>query len=1578
MKSIEPKIVNCELRGLNGEPGVSKVKTRIMCFKLWTVVYGLLALLLFSETSEAQLTISYSTNPVTVNQGTAITPLTLTVTGGTPAVNGQTLTIAGTGSAGFVNGTGTGASFSSPFGIVADGSGNMYISDAGNNVIRKMVVSSGIVTTFAGSGTAGSTNGTGTAASFNHPAGLSMDASGNVYVADEHNHLIRKISPAGVVTTLAGTAGTSGFTNGTGTAATFFDPYGVAADGSGNLYVADYGNNAIRKIVISTAVVTTFAGSGSVGSTNGTGTAATFNHPSGVATDASGNVYVADQTNNMIRKISTAAVVTTLAGSNTAGFGNGTGTAATFDAPSAVAVDPSGNVYVADRINNAIRAITPAGIVSTLSGGGTAGSTDGTGGVALFANPYALTADKSGNLDVCDYTYSLIRRVAYTPYSIFPYLTAGLSFSGTTGTISGTPTEAASANNFTVTAYSSTPATTVLTLTVNGTPATGPTLTNNYVITNAPRIAGLINDSLMMANANNKTNLQTSIQYVDGLGRPIQTVQEQASPKGYDMVAPQVYDQYGREVTKYLPYTPETGQYGNFRPNAVSTDQTSFYSSPPSGSNVSAITDPVAQTTFDNSPLNRPVEQGAPGAAWQITGTGDHTVKMIYTLNNATSFTTDSVNGRQASLYYTTINSDFSQTLHAVGYYPASTLTVTIMEDENWQSGRAGTVEEYKDIDGHVVLKRQYNYTSGAVQMLSTYYVYDDLGRLAFVLPPASGADGDGTISSTTLTNLCYQYQYDERGRPIQKKLPGKGWEYTVYNTMDQPVSTQDSLQRYNKQWIFAKYDGQQRVAITGIWNNNGAAISRASLKTTLDAITTNLYETATTTGNGYTNVAWPTTYVTAALSVNYYDSYSTMPGVPTAFTAPTGADLATRGELTGTLTNVLGSSNMLWTAHYYDYWGRSLESYAQHYLGGAISASNYDAVSSTYNFTNAPTTLTRKHWTSASTTYPLVTVYNKYIYDQVGRKLKTWEQLTNTNLAADTLRLISQTNYNEIGQIYNKQLASKDSVNFLQAIAYTYNERGWLLTSIAPLFQMQLQYNANPLGLSVSAAYNGNIASQSYGTSGSPNTANFVYHYDKINRLLTGTSSAGFTESGIAYDAEGNITALNRYTTGSTEIDQLGYTYTGNQLQTVADGTSNASGLAAGTTSYLWDGNGNMLSATNTVNTTGNKSFTYNLVNLPATSAFATGSATFAYDATGSKLRKASTVSGTTTYTDYIAGIQHSGTTSEPVEYIMTEEGQAAPNGTTSYDYQYFLGDNLGNTRESFGTKTGKAVQYQRDDYYPFGMEANSYVSSPKNYYLYNKKEQQPEFNENDYGARFYDPVIARWTSVDPLAEKARRWSPYNYVENNPIRMTDPDGMSEEDDILNTKDHEYEDNVAKHEEEENSNQNKEPDQTTTPATPDADSETPTSTVSTGDVATGELNSVDDKAKDNQNTDKPKSKGKGGKVPKDRIEKHHVKPKYLGGPKNGKTVPIPRGQHQGITNEFRKEWPYGTGTKPSEEELNDIMDRVYKKSPIPGFRTINPAPSINPAAPTFEEVFPEIFTSPVNINLEINFELEVF
>jgi len=310
--------------------------------------------------------------------------------------------------------------------------------------------------------------------------------------------------------------------------------------------------------------------------------------------------------------------------------------------------------------------------------------------------------------------------------------------------------------------------------------------------------------------------------------------------------------------------------------------------------------------------------------------------------------------------------------------------------------------------------------------------------------------------------------------------------------------------------------------------------------------------------------------------------------------------------------------------------------------------------------------------------------------------------------------------------------------------------------------------------------AYNGNIMYRYWGTPGNLNNS-YTYTYDKLNRVTAGTSSAGFTENGITYDAEGNITALNRYTAGGTEIDELSYTYntSSSQLNHITDNTSNNNGLPAGATFYQYDGNGNVWNAHNATNTGGNRNVTYHLLNLPLAVTVPTGTITYTYDAAGNKLRKASTVTGSTVYTDYIGGIQYHGTTSESIQYIMTEEGQAAPNGTTNYDYQYFLGDNLGNTRVSFGTKPGVAVKYQKDDYYPFGMEISDTVSSPKNYYLYNKKELQSEFGEYDYGARFYDPVIARWTSIDPLAEIYRRWSPYNYVKDNPIQFTDPDGDS-------------------------------------------------------------------------------------------------------------------------------------------------------------------------------------------------------
>jgi streptogramin lyase len=324
----------------------------------------------------------------------------------------EVTTLAGSGYRASTNGTGTAASFWNPSGVAVDGNGNVYVADQNNDLIRK-ITPAGVVTTFAGSGSAGAANGTGTAASFWYPSGVAVDGNGNVYVADQNNDLIRKITPAGVVTTLAG-SGSAGAANGTGTAASFNSPNGVAVDGSGNVYVADKFNHLIRKITPA-GVVTTLAGSGSDGSANGTGTAASFSYPLGVAVDGSGNVYVADS--YLIRKITPAGVVTTLAGSGSYGAANGTGTAASFHSPYGVAVDGSGNVYVADYSNQVIRKVTPAGVVTTLAGGAGfnySGSANGTGTAASFKYPNGVAVDGSGNVYVSDYANNLIRKIATT------------------------------------------------------------------------------------------------------------------------------------------------------------------------------------------------------------------------------------------------------------------------------------------------------------------------------------------------------------------------------------------------------------------------------------------------------------------------------------------------------------------------------------------------------------------------------------------------------------------------------------------------------------------------------------------------------------------------------------------------------------------------------------------------------------------------------------------------------------------------------------------------------------------------------------------------------------------------------------------------------------------------------------------------------------------------------------------------------------------------------------------------------------------------------------------------------------
>jgi streptogramin lyase len=291
-------------------------------------------------------------------------------------------------------GNGTTSIFYEPHGVAVDSTGNVYVADTYNYSIRK-ITPAGVITTLAGG--------------FNAPEGVAVDSTGNVYVADTGNQCIKKITPAGVVTTLAG-SGAMGYADLTGTAAQFNYPEGVAVDSTGNVYVADYFNNCIRKITPA-GVVSTFAGSSTKGYKDGIGTDAQFYAPLAVAVDSADYVYVADFANNAIRKITPAGVVTTLAGGGTEGFANGTGMAAQFYWPKGVAVDSAGYVYVADTYNNRIRKISPAGVVTTLAGNGTGGFANGTGTAAQFNWPKGVAVDSTGNVYVADTYNHAVRKL---------------------------------------------------------------------------------------------------------------------------------------------------------------------------------------------------------------------------------------------------------------------------------------------------------------------------------------------------------------------------------------------------------------------------------------------------------------------------------------------------------------------------------------------------------------------------------------------------------------------------------------------------------------------------------------------------------------------------------------------------------------------------------------------------------------------------------------------------------------------------------------------------------------------------------------------------------------------------------------------------------------------------------------------------------------------------------------------------------------------------------------------------------------------------------------------------------------
>ncbi|HLO60909.1 MAG TPA: DUF6443 domain-containing protein [Bacteroidales bacterium] len=899
------------------------------------------------------------------------------------------------------------------------------------------------------------------------------------------------------------------------------------------------------------------------------------------------------------------------------------------------------------------------------------------------------------------------------------------------------------------------------------------------------------------------------VQYFDGLGRIIQTIDIKGSPERNDIVMPVDYDKYGRESFKYLPYS-KTGD-GGYRPNAITTsgEQSVFYSN---SGNLNGLdetdTRAYSEITYENSPLNRTLFQQGPGSDWTGKKSG-----FEYISNSASSVIRWQVNSANAC----TRN----------GYYTVNTLLVNRITDED-----GNKTSEYKDLQGKVVLKETELGTK-------TYYVYDDLDLLRYVIPPeATSQVGSGSLTSTISSNYCYYYQYDCRKRMIKKKLPGADTVYMVYDIRDRLVATQDGLQRSKtpKEWSFIKYDAFNRPVLTGIIPYAG---SRNDLQTIVNSYTgINLYETKTTssTHHYYTQNSFPnSSYTKTYNTITYYDGYDfngdNSPDKAYVSDGMTDPGSGTRkGLTTGTKMRIINDASTLFveTVTFYDKYGHTVQ--AQHTQ--PIEAITINTRTS--NKINLIGEVLQAKTTTLSGSTVINTVQDEYTLDHRARLLEIKKTIN-----SEPATVIVNNSYNQLGQLIAEKLGVTDGIG-LQKVDYLYNIRGWLrglnnTPESSDLFAMQLFYNDYLSNLDLTKGnFNGNISSAKWTNKGlSGIWKAYGFAYDKLNRLnnaIYGEYSQGgsnintgyrgneyknrFDEYGISYDLNGNIKTLRRKgidnpsTLTYAEIDSLNYAYTGNQLRKVNDaipditGRGDFSEKVTNTREYLYDANGNMYKDDNK----GVYNINYNFLNLPTKVYFTASNdyITYLYDAGGNKLKKIVVKGGTTQFTENYAGnvvFKTTGTgTFSPtndLHYINTEKGRLVKSGST-FVYEYYLTDHLGNTRAVFsdvnknGTIENNSTEIlQYADYYPFGMLHNhAATTTDDNRRLYNGKELQSEtfnldgtsgdetmFDWYDYGARFYDPQLGRWQVIDPMSEKYLSITPYNYCFNNPFYLTDPNG---------------------------------------------------------------------------------------------------------------------------------------------------------------------------------------------------------
>ncbi len=803
------------------------------------------------------------------------------------------------------------------------------------------------------------------------------------------------------------------------------------------------------------------------------------------------------------------------------------------------------------------------------------------------------------------------------------------------------------------------------------------------------------------------TKTSETVQYFDGLGRPKQVVNIKASPLSKDVVTKIEYDGFGRQTLDYLP-VPQSGTQNG----GIYTDPLANVTSTPYG------TEKIyADKQLENSPLDRILSQKQVGNAWN-----DKPVQFGYDAN---------IDG-EVKKYSTTFNySTFESSIPVVTTYGANQLYKNTVTDED-----GNVTIEFKNGQGQVILVRK---MLNATDSTDTYYVYNNYDQLAYVIPPLAAVAN--AVDDTMLKNLCYQYKYDERNRLVEKKLPGKEWEYMVYDKADRLVLTQDANLRAQGKWLFTKYDPYSRPVYTGILDSPPGRVQQVAAVESMGLnIETRVISGFNTSGMNvyYTNsTAYPTSNF-ELLSINYYDTYprysfnpsfpADILGSPVLADNPDAEGRSTKSLPVMSLVKNIEDDNWTKNYSYYDLKGRVVATHSINHLGG------YTRTESELDFAGlAKQTLTYHKRLSTDTER---TITETFEYDNQNR-LKVHKHKVDSN----TEEILAQNDYNELSQLTSKKVGGPALGTGLQEVNYAYNIRGWMTQINDPanlgtdLFGYKINYNqiqglpfpnSDFLNLEVQPKFNGNIAEVSWKTLTEENEPlkRYGYVYDGLNRLQAGFYQKAGSENAqeyfekIDYDLNGNISRLKRsaeLTANSPTallIDNLKYDYTGNRLTKVTEeqiGASNGYPYSPSPNTITYDDNGNMISHLDK----GISSIQYNYLNLPKQITQNSVITNYTYRADGVKLKK---LFGDLE-TDYLDGFQYKST--KPSEsssggggIVIVDPNEVAemklriiPTGEGYYDvisnqYIYNYTDHLGNVRLSY-TDTNKDGVIQSRAYF-------------------------------------------------------------------------------------------------------------------------------------------------------------------------------------------------------------------------------------------------------------------------------------